>query len=321
MPSLTYAGVAYEAAPGESVLDTLLRHGVAVSYSCRAGACQSCMLRAAPGSVPDSAQVGLKDTLTAQGFFLSCMCKPEQDLMLEPAGGLEVPAIITALDRLTPTVLRVSLRTEKPLEYRAGQYITLLRNDGLARSYSLASLPEEGTLELHVRRAPQGRMSGWLFEEASAPQAVSIRGPAGGCFYTAGKPEQPLLLAGTGTGLAPLAGIVRDALQQGHSGPIHLYHGAPRAEGLYFREELRHLAQDHANLRYKAVVLEGGEAEGVHTGALDKVIAADQPQLSGWRGFVCGDPSIVNLLRKKMFLAGMASREIFADAFLEARVA
>jgi len=317
MPRLTYSGTAYEAAPEESVLDALLRHGVPISNSCRAGACQSCILRAPRGAIPELAQRGLKATLIEQGYFLSCICRPGEDLLLEPAGGLDVSAQIAALERLSPTVLRVRLETQERLAYRAGQYITLRRADGLARSYSLASLPEDPALELHVRRAPQGRMSGWLFDQAAAGEAVSIRGPAGDCFYVSGTPEQPLLLAGTGTGLAPLIGICRDALRQGHSGPMHLYHGALRPEGLYLREEVCHLAREHPNLRYQAVVVEGGEA-GVATGALDKVIVSSHPKLTGWRGFICGDPSIVHLLKKKFFLAGMASREIFADAFVEA---
>jgi NAD(P)H-flavin reductase len=303
MPTYRYSGAAFAGAPGETVLDTLLRQGVAVPNSCRAGACQSCLLRAAEGPVPQAAQAGLKATLVEQGYFLSCLCRPDADLVLEPAGGLEVEAEIAALERLSETVLRVRLRAELP--YRAGQYVTMLRDDGLARSYSLASLPHEDRLELHVRRAPGGRMSGWLFDQARVGQPVRLRGPAGDCFYTAGNEDQPLLLAGTGTGLAPLWGICRDALRQGHRGPIYLYHGALRPEGLYLREELEALPGVH----YRPAVLADGP--------LDQVIAAAHPKLAGWRGFICGDPAIVRLLKKKIFLAGMGSRDIFADAFLE----
>lgn len=299
------------------MLDALLRGGVPISNSCRAGACQSCLLRAARGSVPAAAQIGLKATLVEQGYFLSCVCRPEGDLLLEAAGGLEVAARIVGLERLTDSVLRVRIQTEQPFEYRAGQYITMRRVDGLARSYSLASLPDEETLEMHVRRAPYGQMSGWLFEEAMIDEGVTVRGPAGDCFYTNGNLEQPMLLVGTGTGLAPLLGISRDALRQGHLGPIHLYHGAVRPEGLYLREELGQMTREHPNLRYHAAVLEGGD-ETTTMGSLEQVVASEHPKLSGWRGFVCGDPMIVQKVKKKMFLAGMASREIFADAFIEA---
>jgi CDP-4-dehydro-6-deoxyglucose reductase len=311
MPTLTYAGTAYAAVPGESVLDTLPRQGASIANSCRAGACQSCLLRAATGDVPPAAQRGLKSTLVEQGYFLSCVCMPAGDLLIEPAGGLEVEATITALERLTPKVLRVRLAPRVPFAYRPGQYVTMRRGDGLSRSYSLASLPQEGTLELHVRRAPMGRMSGWLFDEAGIGQTVSVRGPAGDCFYTTGKSDQPLLLAGTGTGLAPLAGICRDALGQGHAGPIHLYHGVRDADGLYLRDEMNALAGQHHNFRYTPLVLES-------PGELEQAIATRHATLAGWRGFVCGNPTMVPLLKKKLFLSGISSREIFADAFLEA---
>ena len=50
--------------------------------------------------------------------------------------------------------------------------VTVLQ--GLTRSYSLASLPREGTLELHVRRIPGGSMSGWLFDRAKPGDAVQL---------------------------------------------------------------------------------------------------------------------------------------------------
>jgi CDP-4-dehydro-6-deoxyglucose reductase len=316
MPNVNYAGASYVATPGEAVLDTLLRNSVPIANSCRAGACQSCMLRAAEGTIPAVAQRGLKTTLVEQGYFLSCVCVPEGDLRIEPAAGLEIEASIASLERLTPTVLRARLRLPEPLAYRAGQYVTLRRPDGLSRSYSLASLPDEDTLELHVRLAPQGRMSGWLFNEAQAGHTVSVRGPAGDCFYTKGGLEQPLLMIGTGTGLAPLAGICRDALKQGHTGPIYLYHGARNAEGLYLQQELAELSRVSGNLHYEAVV---PVDDSVSTAdAIARLIAERHPALKGWRGFVCGNPPAVSMLKKKMFMAGMPAREIFADAFLEA---
>ena len=40
---------------------------------------------------------------------------------------------------------------------------------------------------------------------------AQIRGPAGECFYVPGRPNQPLLLVGVGTGLSPLYGVLREA--------------------------------------------------------------------------------------------------------------
>jgi CDP-4-dehydro-6-deoxyglucose reductase, E3 len=306
--------------PDESVLDALLRSGVAVTYSCRAGVCGSCVMRAAAGSVPPRAQAGMKDSWKACGYFYSCSCVPESDLELASAETeLRRSGRILSLRLLSRDVMQARLRTDEPLDFRSGQYVTLVR-DSVARSYSIASLPAHGCLELHIRKIPGGRMSGWFHDEARAGDRVSLIGPSGECFYLGGREDQPLILAGTGTGLAPLYGIVRDALAKGHHGPIHLFHGAADSARLYFVDELMALAAQHANLQYIPAVLEAAEQTGLAIGPLDEVIRRQLPNLKGWRGFVCGGPRTVQTLKKKLFLAGIASRDIYSDAFLPAAV-
>jgi NAD(P)H-flavin reductase len=317
MASVKHEGKTYEINQGETVLGALLRGGVKVSYACRAGACQSCLMRAERGAVPASAQAGLKDTMKARGYFLACCCRPEEDLDVTTAGAdVQVPATITSIDRLTESVARVRLKPSGPWEYRPGQYAVLLRDDGLARSYSLASLPTEDAVEMHVRKMPSGRMSGWLYDTAKPGDAVRLQGPSGECFYMPGRPEQPLLLAGTGTGLAPLYGVVRDALAQGHTGPIWLYHGARSSRDLYLTSELSALAERHPNVQYCPTVLEGEAAGRVTVGPLDKTVLGVHPKLAGVRVFVCGNPDLVPQLKKKFYLAGASLREIHADPFL-----
>ncbi len=310
MPAIHWGGKAYEQQAGESVLDTLLRQGIGIPHSCRSGVCQSCLLKAKTGELPREAQAGLKPALIAQGCFLACVCRPTEELHLEePGAGARSPVRIAKTSWLSPSVLRVELEAGQRQEIRAGQYITLFRADGLARSYSIASLPSDPHLELHVRMIPNGQMSQWLAHQARPGTEMSIQGPAGNCFYTSDAPEMPLLLAGTGTGLAPLIGILRDAIAQGHQAPVWLYHGVRDLGGLYLRQELEALAAKHDQVHYLPAPFDS-------EGPLPEMIARQHPQLKGWRGYVCGDPQIVGTLKKRFFLAGMASREILSDAFL-----
>jgi ferredoxin-NADP reductase len=280
------------------------------------------MMRAVSGSPPRNAQASLKDSWKVRGYFLACVCVPDGDLeVASPGADFRFKAVISGLRPLSKDVIEASLVADDGMEFRAGQYVTVVREDGLARSYSIASLPSEATVQLHIRRIPNGRMSNWFHDEARSGDSVTLLGPSGECFYVTGREDQPLLLAGTGTGLAPLYGILRDALQRGHRGPIQLFHGALHQGGLYLTDELRALARQYAHLEYSPTVLRGdGDAinDGVVVGAMDQIIATRLPDLTGWRGFVCGDPNLVLDLKKKLFLAGMASREIHADAFIPA---
>jgi len=307
--------------PGQLVIDALADAGIGVPSSCRAGACQSCLLQATRGRPPAESQVGLKESLRAQAFFLACQARPTEDLEISTAGAakLDVPARIASVERLAAEVLRVRLEPQLPFAYRAGQFLTLLREDGLARAYSLASLPSERLLELHVRVIPGGQMSAWLGGASSVGSAVRLRGPSGECCYLPGLSQQTIVLVGIGTGLAPLWGVLRDALAAPHRGPIELWHGARTPDGLYLIDELTALQAAHRNFRYHAYALESRGPTDVALGRLDEVLLAASPSFAGRRVYLCGDAPLVQLLKRKVFLAGASLQEVHADPFVSAK--
>jgi NAD(P)H-flavin reductase/ferredoxin len=320
MPNVSFENAVYPLVDGDSVLDCLLRNGIDIPNSCRSGACQSCMLQAADGDVPEGAQVGLKATYVAQDYFLSCSCRPNDDMRVARIdnASLSAKATVHSIDALNSTVARLRLIPQSDLAYNPGQFLNLVREDGLLRSYSVASVPAlDDFIELHIARVEGGRMSGWVHDTLQPGDVVELRGPQGDCFYTPGEPDKPLFLLGTGTGLAPLYGIVRDALHQCHQASIHLFSGSLALEGLYLVDELRALAEAHANFHYYPCALRGEPTEGIDLGAVDEFALQTVPDLKGHRVYLCGAPDMVRLMQRKTFLAGATMKEILADAFLE----
>jgi NAD(P)H-flavin reductase len=313
---VTYAGRAHPIAEGQTVLDALLAGGEPIPHACRAGACGACILRVTAGPIPPEGQAGMRDTWKAQGYVHTCQCRTREPLTLEPLGeGMLVSATIVERRALSPSVARVQIALGAPLDAMAGQYVTLHRA-GTARSFSIAA--RLGLLfDLHVRRVPGGAMSPWLCDEAEPGDTLSVQGPYGQCVYLPGRPEQPLLLAGTGTGLAPLWGVLHDALAQGHTGPIWVFHGAVDPGGLYLMDELRAIVAAQPHVRYVPSVLRDA-LPGMEEGPLDAVVARHLPRTAGMRAFICGAPDVVPVLKKKIFLAGAALRDIASDAFLPA---
>jgi len=124
------------------------------------------------------------------------------------------------------------------------------------------------------------------------------------------------LLIGTGTGLAPLAGIIADALAHQHSGLIHLFHGSQYAGGLYLVEAMRQLASQHENVNYTACVSRAPAPEGFAQGRANELALETYPDLKGWRVYLCGHPDMVKITQQRAFLAGAKMRDIYADAFL-----
>lgn len=313
---LTFADRDLDCLPGESVLEAFERHGVPLASSCRIGTCQSCLLQATRGPVPAEASRGLKPAWREQGYLLACVCRPEADLALQPIGaGALQPTRLLQRTWLSDEVMQLRLEAPPELSFRAGQFVHLIRDDGLTRPYSLAGLPGDGPLELHVRRIPGGAMSSWL-AEAPPGTALQLRGPSGDCLYVPGEPAHRLLLVGIGTGIAPLWGVARDALQQGHTGPIQLVHAASQGQQLYLLDPLRQLARDHAHVEVIGAALEPGGIPGVRQADLRELVSELVGDPQALRALLCGDAPMVNALRRQLFLAGVSLRRIAADAFV-----
>ncbi|MCA9650909.1 MAG: 2Fe-2S iron-sulfur cluster binding domain-containing protein [Myxococcales bacterium] len=320
MATVRYGDHRVPLAPGETVLDGLLRAGADVAHACRSGACKACALQAAPGSVPEAAQQGLRASERRRGVFLACQCRPQADLEVHAADHAdEVGAEVIEVAPLSATVTRLRLRPDSPLSHRAGQYVAMRRADGLTRSYSIASLPQEPWVELHVGLVPGGQMSRWVVQQARPGDRVSLRGPYGDCVYVPEEPQAPLLLVGVGTGVAPLWGVAREAVAAEHRGPIVVIEAAATPAGLYLHEPWRALARAHERVELLSCVLAGGDRGELREAPVDAVAGERFRELGAPKdafALLCGDPPIVHRLRRGLFLAGLSSRRIFADAFV-----
>ncbi len=90
-----------------------------------------------------------------------------------------------------------------------------------AREYSIASVPEDGCLQLIVRQEihPDGSLglgSGWLTEHAASGSAISLRLRRNSSFHLPAEPI-PLILLGNGTGLAGLRSLLKARIAQGQT--------------------------------------------------------------------------------------------------------
>jgi NAD(P)H-flavin reductase/ferredoxin len=321
MFDLTIENKSFTCRPGETVLDALLRQNINIPHGCKAGACQSCLVQSLDAKPPENAQRDLKDTLKHTGHFLACQCHPQQPMTLRLSNQAVRFAdgkvsINEPLNRNTHLLI-IKINDADRYKYKAGQFVNLRRYDGLTRSYSIANIPyASGTLEFHIRRLPGGRFSAWVHDELKVGDSIRVSEPQGKCFYIPDRKEQGILLIGTGTGLAPLAGILADALAQGHSGPISLYHGSRDYEDLYRIDEMRKLSERHPNFFYTPCVSSGDSPKDFIPGRANDEALSKHANLANWRVFLCGHPEMVRTTQKQAYLKGAKLSDIYCDAFV-----
>ncbi len=320
MKQITLGTTSITCQSDETVLDALLRENIQIPNGCRQGVCQSCLMRSLDNPPPVSAQIGLKDTLQIQNYFLACLCHPQQDmtLALPDQQSLLSAARVVKKEPLNQEIMRLVLQCENNISFFAGQFINLQHPDsGVMRSYSIANVPHpENQIEFHIRRLPNGQFSNWVHDELQTGMQLNISDPQGTCHYLPGKTEQPLMLIGTGSGLAPLYGIIHDALLQDHQGEIHLYHGSSHADGLYWVDKMRDMADEFTNFYYTPCVSRSDdETLDFKKGRVHDVALQAMPNLKGWRIYLCGHPEMVSQTKKMAYLKGAALKDIYADAF------
>ncbi|MBF8742685.1 iron-sulfur-binding ferredoxin reductase [Pseudomonas guariconensis] len=308
MPELCVGERRWTVPAASNLLDALNEAGVNVPYSCRAGSCHACLVRCLDGHPLEAMPEALSPAQREQGWRLACQCQVQGDLrvaVFDPR--LDGQAATVCDLAWFGAVLRLRLRPERPVRYQAGQHLVLWL-DGVARPYSLASLPgEDDFLEFHLDCRQPGAFCDKARQLALGAELRLGELRGGALHYDADWQARPLWLLAAGTGLAPLWGILREALRQGHQGEIKVMHVARDRHGFYLDAPLQELASRYAQLSVQQVVVEEWEQAlaGLRLGSRQTV------------ALVCGAPGRVERFARRLFIAGVPRNQVFADVFVE----
>jgi NAD(P)H-flavin reductase/hemoglobin-like flavoprotein len=193
-------------------------------------------------------------------------------------------------------VLRLSPETPGPLPYQPGQHISVqvLRWPRVWREYSIANAPRaDGSLLLHVRAVPGGRVSTALVHHARAGDTVLV-GRARGAMTPDVISSRAVVCVAGGTGLAPVKALLEAlARRAGPAAPasIRLLVGARWADDLYDLPDLERLAGCCPFLEVLPVVSDEPGYRGLR-GALPEVTARHLAPETG-DVFISGPPAMV----------------------------
>lgn len=307
---------------GKNLLDVLRAHSVPISYSCMSGRCGTCRCKVTEGSVLGGAPETGRPHSAKAGEVLACQATLTGDCTIEVPDVDEVvthPAkiikgTVTSIEQATHDIRRIKVKLAKPLEFSPGQYATLQFTPDHIRPYSMAGLPGDEEMEFHIRKVHGGRVTEYIFGELKVGSNIRISGPLG-TAYLRRKHTGPMLCVGGGTGLAPVLSIVRGALAEGMTNPIHLYFGVRSQEDLYDAERLQAMADQHPQLKVHVVVATGPVDGAWRSGLVTDAIESDFKSLDGWRAYLCGAPAMVEALSLIVAKLGIASEHVHADAF------
>ena len=183
--------------------------------------------------------------------------------------------------------------TGQTADWQAGDLVEITTPHGHRRDYSIASLPEEGRLDLFVREVrkangERGDGSGLLIEGIQAGDSLPLRVKSHKGFHM---PEGngPLLLIGAGSGLAGLRAHILQANAQKR--PVWLIYGERHPErDSALSEQMKTWRDDGRLARLDLVFSRPDEGEGQYVQAVVTAQTADIPAWLGTDGAIlcCG---------------------------------
>ena len=325
-------GHCFEAEPGETVLAAALRASLVLPHACRDGACGSCKGKLIEGNADlgQYSSSALSETERQAGAALFCQAVPRSDLVIEVrevrrAGDIPVrllPVRVQAMERPVEDVviLHLKLPAGERFQFLPGQYLDILLKGGIRRSFSMANTPEGETIELHVRRVPDGQFTEHVFTQMKVRDILRIEAPHGTFFLREDSPK-PVVFVASGTGFAPIKAIIQDTFDKGIVRPMTLYWGGRRPRDLYQSSLPEQWARERAHFRYIPVVSDALAEDhwNGRGGFVHQAVMQDLPDLSQYQIYACGTPAMVDAARRDFTaLCKLPEAEFFADAFTTA---
>ncbi len=220
----------------------------------------------------------------------------------------------------TPSAKTITLDIPDWPGHLPGQHVDvrLTAEDGYQaqRSYSIASSPEDDHLALTVERLDDGEVSVYLCDELRADDQLELRGPIGGYFTWQAEDGGPLLLVAGGSGLVPLAAMLRHRAAARADVDTRLLLSAGRQDDVLYRAELERFATGGIGVHYTLTREQppgwSGWSRRVDADMLREMgpDARDRP-----RAFVCGPTPFVERVASLLVDAGHEAKMVKTERF------
>ncbi|GAB2908632.1 FAD-binding oxidoreductase [Streptomyces mayteni] len=221
-------------------------------------------------------------------------------------------AEIVSHERRTSEVAVVTVRTDQPYPFRAGQYASIETPwwPRVWRYYSFASSPRsDGLLSFHVKAVPAGWVSRSLVHRARRGDVIKL-GPPAGSMTVDHNSSRGLVCVGGSTGIAPIKALVQDVAQHGVRRQVEVFFGANRDSDLYDLDSFLELERRLPWLSVRPVVAQ--YATRGFPGQLPEAVREFGPW-GDFDGYLSGPPQMIRKSMDALVSSGIPAERIRHD--------
>ncbi len=205
-------------------------------------------------------------------------------------------------------------------DFYPGQYVMLnvpYEGQVLKRAYSIASPPtQKDTLELTIKKVPEGKASAYLTERVKEGDNFLIKGPYGK-FVWLPQMGTSLVLIGAGSGIVPLMCILRyiASAKLEHVRATLLYSNTHYEEIIY-RQELESLSK-HSNIKVVHTLTRSYPPDWKgYTGRINPdMLLREVEDIPANLYYLCGPPAFVEDIAKMLQELGVDKEQIKKEKY------
>lgn len=221
------------------------------------------------------------------------------------------------VEKITPfndAVYQVLLKPEAAIEFKAGQYLSVVMGEQDKRPFSIASAPGAEFIELHIGAAVSESYPMQVVERLKSANYIDIEAPAGEAFLRDQSHRPRLMIAG-GTGFSYIKSIIEAQIALGQTVHTQFYWGCRNQEAMYYEAIARNWHEAHSWLEFIPVVEDASpDWQGQQANLLEQ-IKADYVSLNGYDIYIAGRFDMVGAARQVFREMGVEEAHLYGDAF------
>lgn len=227
-----------------------------------------------------------------------------------------VLAKVVSIEDETPDIKRFVLQPNGNWQgFDAGQFVPVRVMIGGAfheRCYSLVSAPTDTTIEIGVKRQPNGKVSNWLHDHLHVGDVIEL-GDVGGDFVLPAELPASLLLIAGGSGVTPIYSLLVAALTRNANLNVAVMYYVNTDQDLAFASEMKALAEKYPHVQLQFALASDGDAGRFSQAQLFAVI----PDAASRMTYVCGPQGLMQAVKKVWVEQGVEAnlkQELFGPA-------